>query len=158
MIWSIINLPTYRIASGVADFIIRNSESTIVIHGLVSQTSLKNRGRFRNAESRSLRDNWSNTGLLLFSLLKKFRQKVICKSKGVRDAGTDTISLFFKSSFTKATRIKAEKDRLSARLHETFDAMSVSYQMEDYHISWENTAGTQNGPYEKFIWFGICWQ
>ena len=31
--------------------------------------------------------------------------------------------------------------------HETFDTLSVSYQMKDYTINWENTAGTENGPY-----------
>lgn len=33
--------------------------------------------------------------------------------------------------------------------HETFDTMSVSWQMKDYSISWEHTAGTQNGPYGR---------
>ncbi|MGL6268536.1 MAG: Gfo/Idh/MocA family protein [Chitinophagaceae bacterium] len=33
--------------------------------------------------------------------------------------------------------------------HETFDTMSVSYQMKDYTINWEHTAGTQNGPYGR---------
>ncbi|MDB5249164.1 MAG: oxidoreductase domain protein [Segetibacter sp.] len=33
--------------------------------------------------------------------------------------------------------------------HETFDTMSVSYQMKDYVINWEHTAGTQTGPYGK---------
>lgn len=33
--------------------------------------------------------------------------------------------------------------------HETFDTMSVVFPMEDYVISWEHTAGTQNGPYDK---------
>ncbi len=31
--------------------------------------------------------------------------------------------------------------------HETFDTMSVSYQMKDYVINWESTAGTEQGPY-----------
>jgi len=31
--------------------------------------------------------------------------------------------------------------------HETFDTLSVNYQMKDFSITWENTAGTQNGPY-----------
>lgn len=31
--------------------------------------------------------------------------------------------------------------------HETFDTLGVSYQMKDFTINWENTAGTQNGPY-----------
>ena len=30
--------------------------------------------------------------------------------------------------------------------HETFDTMSVLWPQEDYLISWEHTAGTQNGP------------
>jgi predicted dehydrogenase len=33
--------------------------------------------------------------------------------------------------------------------HETFDTMSVSYQMKDYVINWEHTAGTETGPYGK---------
>ncbi len=33
--------------------------------------------------------------------------------------------------------------------HETFDTMSVSYQMKDYVINWEHTAGTQTGPYGR---------
>ena len=33
--------------------------------------------------------------------------------------------------------------------HETFDTMNVSYQMEDYVINWEHTAGTETGPYGK---------
>lgn len=35
------------------------------------------------------------------------------------------------------------------RAHETFDTMSVNYQLKDYIISWEHTAGTQNGPWNK---------
>jgi len=35
----------------------------------------------------------------------------------------------------------------SDHAHETFDTLSVSYQMKEYTINWENTAGTQNGPY-----------
>ncbi|KAA2239526.1 Gfo/Idh/MocA family oxidoreductase [Chitinophaga agrisoli] len=31
--------------------------------------------------------------------------------------------------------------------HETFDTMQVTYQLKDQIISWENTAGVQNGPY-----------
>ena len=31
--------------------------------------------------------------------------------------------------------------------HQTFDTMNVNFQMKDYIINWENTAGTQNGPY-----------
>lgn len=33
--------------------------------------------------------------------------------------------------------------------HETFDTMSVSFQMKDYVINWENTAGIETGPYSK---------
>jgi hypothetical protein len=35
------------------------------------------------------------------------------------------------------------------RAHETFDTMSVSYQMKDYVINWDHTAGTQLGPYGR---------
>ena len=37
----------------------------------------------------------------------------------------------------------------SDHAHETFDTMSVSWQMTDYSINWEHTAGTQNGPYGR---------
>ncbi len=33
--------------------------------------------------------------------------------------------------------------------HETFDTMSVHYQMKDYTVSWEHAAGTQIGPYGR---------
>lgn len=33
--------------------------------------------------------------------------------------------------------------------HETFDTMSVSYQMKDHVITWEHTAGIQSGPYDQ---------
>jgi predicted dehydrogenase len=35
------------------------------------------------------------------------------------------------------------------RAHETFDTMSVSYQMKDHVINWEHVAGAQNGPWNK---------
>ena len=31
--------------------------------------------------------------------------------------------------------------------HETFDTLNVIYQLPDYTLSWENTAGTEIGPY-----------
>ena len=33
--------------------------------------------------------------------------------------------------------------------HETFDTMNVSYQLKDYTVNWEHTAGTQTGPYSR---------
>ena len=33
--------------------------------------------------------------------------------------------------------------------HETFDTMSVSYQMKDYTINWDHVAGTELGPYNR---------
>ncbi|MET6996062.1 Gfo/Idh/MocA family protein [Chitinophaga defluvii] len=33
--------------------------------------------------------------------------------------------------------------------HETFDTMNVSYQLKDYIINWEHTAGTEKGPYGR---------
>ncbi len=33
--------------------------------------------------------------------------------------------------------------------HETFDTMGVSYQMKDYTINWEHSAGLQQGPYGR---------
>lgn len=35
------------------------------------------------------------------------------------------------------------------RAHETFDTMSVSWQMKDYVMNWSHTAGMSNGPYDK---------
>jgi predicted dehydrogenase len=35
------------------------------------------------------------------------------------------------------------------RAHETFDTMSVSYQMKDYTINWEHAAGLQQGPFGR---------
>ena len=35
------------------------------------------------------------------------------------------------------------------RAHETFDTMSVSYQLKDYTINWEHAAGLQSGPYGR---------
>ena len=35
------------------------------------------------------------------------------------------------------------------RAHETFDTMNVSYQLNDYTINWEHTAGVQSGPYGR---------
>ena len=42
-------------------------------------------------------------------------------------------------------------DNLSFADHarEVYDTMSVVYPLDDYVISWEHTAGTQNGPYDK---------
>jgi predicted dehydrogenase len=33
--------------------------------------------------------------------------------------------------------------------HETYDTMSVSYQMKDFVINWEHTAGIESGPYNR---------
>ncbi len=33
--------------------------------------------------------------------------------------------------------------------HETFDTMSVQYQLPDYNFTWEHTAGTEKGPYGR---------
>ena len=33
--------------------------------------------------------------------------------------------------------------------HETFDTMSVQYQLPDYSFTWEHTAGTEKGPYGR---------
>lgn len=35
------------------------------------------------------------------------------------------------------------------RAHETFDTMSVSYQLKDFTINWDHTAGIQSGPYGR---------
>jgi predicted dehydrogenase len=39
--------------------------------------------------------------------------------------------------------------------HETFDTMSVAYQLKDYTISWEHTAGIQSGPYGRL--YGLAY-
>ena len=36
----------------------------------------------------------------------------------------------------------------SDHAHETFDTMSVTWPLQDYIMTWEHTAGTQNGPYD----------
>lgn len=33
--------------------------------------------------------------------------------------------------------------------HETFDTQTVTFQMKDYLITWEHTAGTEKGPYDR---------
>lgn len=33
--------------------------------------------------------------------------------------------------------------------HETFDTMSVSYQLKDFTVNWEHTAGIQSGPFGR---------
>jgi len=38
--------------------------------------------------------------------------------------------------------------------HETFDTLSVIYQLEDYLITWENVAGTEKGPFGRN--YGLC--
>jgi hypothetical protein len=48
-----ISFPTYRMATGIAERAIRRRELTIIIPGLVSQTSRKNRGRLPRAFTRS---------------------------------------------------------------------------------------------------------
>jgi predicted dehydrogenase len=37
----------------------------------------------------------------------------------------------------------------SDHAHETFDTMNVSYQLNDFVVNWEHTAGTQSGPYGR---------
>ena len=37
--------------------------------------------------------------------------------------------------------------------HETYDTMSVIFDMDDYQVTWQHTAGTQNGPWNKM--YGI---
>ncbi|NLJ01625.1 MAG: Gfo/Idh/MocA family oxidoreductase [Bacteroidales bacterium] len=34
-------------------------------------------------------------------------------------------------------------------MHETFDTLSVMYQLDDHLLSWENNAGIESGPYGK---------
>ena len=49
-----ISLPTYKIATGVADLKMRSTALAIVRDGLVCHTNLKKRGRLPNAENLSL--------------------------------------------------------------------------------------------------------
>ena len=35
------------------------------------------------------------------------------------------------------------------RAHETFDTLSVTYQMPDHNITWEHTAGIETGPWGR---------
>lgn len=46
--------------------------------------------------------------------------------------------------------VMAYGDNLSFKeyAHQTYDTMSVIYPMDDYVITYEHTAGTQNGPYD----------
>jgi len=38
--------------------------------------------------------------------------------------------------------------------HETFDTMSVGYQMDDYVVTWDHVAGTEKGPFGRN--YGLC--
>ena len=58
-----ISFPTYNISSGMADLTIRSNALTVVIHGLVCQTSLKNAGKLPRAASRSFTVTGSGCGL-----------------------------------------------------------------------------------------------
>ena len=33
--------------------------------------------------------------------------------------------------------------------HETFDTMAVNYQLKDYSVTWQSTAGIESGPYNR---------
>src|SRR5882757_8035434 len=56
------SLPTYKMATGIADRRIRRMELAIMIRGLVSHTSRKKRGRLRKAASLSRRVSGSVPG------------------------------------------------------------------------------------------------
>ncbi|MEP7109450.1 MAG: Gfo/Idh/MocA family oxidoreductase [Ferruginibacter sp.] len=53
------------------------------------------------------------------------------------------------SVFPSATTATGGNFTYADHSHETFDTMNVSYQLKDYIINWEHTAGTQNGPYGR---------
>lgn len=53
--WSMMSLPTYKMARGMADLMIRNIILQMVSEGLVRQTILKKPGRLLSAEKRSLK-------------------------------------------------------------------------------------------------------
>jgi hypothetical protein len=63
-----ISFPTYKIATGIADFAIRNTAFPNISRGLVSQTNRKNRGKFPSALTRSLHVNGA-TPVEVFDLI-----------------------------------------------------------------------------------------
>lgn len=75
----------------------------------------------------------------------------------VTDWGVHLIdmALWAKDVKTPPRKIMASGANLSFKdhNHETFDTMSVIFEMDDYQITWQHTAGIQNGPWDKM--YGI---
>ena len=65
------------------------------------------------------------------------------------------MALWAKDVKTPPKKILASGANLSFRknAHETYDTMSVIFEMDDYQITWQHTAGIQNGPWNKM--YGI---
>lgn len=65
------------------------------------------------------------------------------------------MALWAKDVKTPPKKIMASGANLSFKdhNHETFDTMSVIFEMDDYQITWQHTAGVQNGPWDKL--YGI---
>ncbi len=61
------------------------------------------------------------------------------------------MALWAKDVTTPPRKILASGANLSFKqnAHETYDTMSVIFEMDDYQITWQHTAGIQNGPWNK---------
>lgn len=61
------------------------------------------------------------------------------------------MALWAKDIQTPPRKIMASGANLSFKenAHETYDTMSVIFEMDDYQITWQHTAGIQNGPWNK---------
>ena len=61
------------------------------------------------------------------------------------------MALWAKDITTPPRKILASGANLSFKdhAHETYDTMSVIFEMDDYQITWQHTAGIQNGPWNK---------
>lgn len=71
----------------------------------------------------------------------------------VTDWGVHLLDMAFWPSKTVAPpkTIMATGGNLSFadHAHETFDTMSGIFQLDDYAVTWEHTAGTENGPWDQ---------
>jgi predicted dehydrogenase len=71
----------------------------------------------------------------------------------VTDWGVHLLDMAFwaKDIVTPPQKILATGSNLSFKdhAHETFDTMSVIFEMDDYQVTWQHTAGVQNGPWDK---------
>ena len=71
----------------------------------------------------------------------------------VTDWGVHLLDMAFwaKDIVTPPQKILATGANLSFEnhAHETFDTMSVIFEMDGYQVTWQHTAGIQNGPWDK---------